>query len=795
MVVNKLPSIDVSATKHLAFALDAFVYYLRTQASKKVPQDEQKFFVRSESIVTSGAVEKSVFTTPLREALPLAERPDQLRPGSSRSALFGMSTSGLAARTPPRHLGLSGRLSSPPANDILTPLVECAGSNGGSVSVSGNGNGSTESVRSSITSSISATGTLSSGINVLPSLADFGPDTPNERWNTITGLFVRMFGNDVGAERESFLADLGGFRVREERFRSLMDDLKRSLPDSSASDVKLQHLERPRLKLLAGTIKQLNAQFSKRNRNQLPLCCRTVKVSFKDEPGEGSGVARSFYAAVGEALLQPGSLPTAVACSGEPSSSRSTAPASLKRNVAKLEVGNIVEIFETAPEEKRHVVLQWLVPLVNKQKDVKTKAEAAAASEWIVDAVSESSAIIMLAVGEVEDVVIAAALQAVREERTAVEKRNDNGAPATKPTDESKSATSCSNDGSPAKRVKLGNYQKKGQPRFGLTTVSTPLQSSTSADDSLATRFPSSDDPIDKLLHCPGKPSFFCPVPGKWTSFRLAWFRTLGRLMGLSVMHNDIFPITFTRPVLKFILGRKVAWHDLAFFDPELFETLRKTVVAGTSLPSTVESWELTFIIDLPEWMGSGSVELIPDGANVAVTSANVRKYVELYGQHLMVEVIRPALVAMRAGILDALPSKALEGLTAEDFRLLLNGCHAIDVDLLERCTEFMDETGRSGSLMQTTRGWFWEVVRTMSTEEQHDLVYFWTSSPSLPATEAGLVPRPKILVRPASDGDAGLLPTANTCISRLSIPAYPTKEILKDKLLMAIQTKTFGFV
>ena len=163
--------------------------------------------------------------------------------------------------------------------------------------------------------------------------------------------------------------------------------------------------------------------------------------------------------------------------------------------------------------------------------------------------------------------------------------------------------------------------------------------------------------------------------------------------------------------------------------------------------------------------------------------------------QHLMVEVIRPALVAMRAGILDALPSKALEGLTAEDFRLLLNGCHAIDVDLLERCTEFMDETGRSGSLMQTTRGWFWEVVRTMSTEEQHDLVYFWTSSPSLPATEAGLVPRPKILVRPASDGDAGLLPTANTCISRLSIPAYPTKEILKDKLLMAIQTKTFGFV
>jgi len=34
-----------------------------------------------------------------------------------------------------------------------------------------------------------------------------------------------------------------------------------------------------------------------------------VKVTFNDEPGEGSGVARAFYTALAEALLSKGKLP------------------------------------------------------------------------------------------------------------------------------------------------------------------------------------------------------------------------------------------------------------------------------------------------------------------------------------------------------------------------------------------------------------------------------------------------------------------------------------------------------
>jgi E3 ubiquitin-protein ligase EDD1 len=50
----------------------------------------------------------------------------------------------------------------------------------------------------------------------------------------------------------------------------------------------------------------------------------------------------------------------------------------------------------------------------------------------------------------------------------------------------------------------------------------------------------------------------------------------------------------------------------------------------------------------------------------------------------------------------------------------------------------------------------------------------------------------PSITIRPADDDH---LPTANTCISRLYIPLYSSKQALRAKLALAIKTKSFGFV
>ncbi len=79
-----------------------------------------------------------------------------------------------------------------------------------------------------------------------------------------------------------------------------------------------------------------------------------------------------------------------------------------------------------------------------------------------------------------------------------------------------------------------------------------------------------------------------------------------------------------------------------------------------------------------------------------------------------------------------------------------------------------------------------------MSQLERQDLLYFWTSSPLLPANVETYQPPPSITIRPSDDQR---LPTANTCISRLYLPLYSSKAILRLRLLTAIKTKSFGFV
>ena len=94
--------------------------------------------------------------------------------------------------------------------------------------------------------------------------------------------------------------------------------------------------------------------------------------------------------------------------------------------------------------------------------------------------------------------------------------------------------------------------------------------------------------------------------------------------------------------------------------------------------------------------------------------------------------------------------------------------------------------------MLSRFKAWFWAVLERMTQRERQDLLYFWSSSPVLPASVDSYQPRPSITIRPPDDQQ---FPTANTCISRLYLPLYTSKAILRTKLVTAIKTKTFGFV
>jgi hypothetical protein len=80
----------------------------------------------------------------------------------------------------------------------------------------------------------------------------------------------------------------------------------------------------------------------------------------------------------------------------------------------------------------------------------------------------------------------------------------------------------------------------------------------------------------------------------------------------------------------------------------------------------------------------------------------------------------------------------------------------------------------------------FWEIVEELSPSDRQRLLCFTIGTTSLPAVTgfAGLDPPFTLIL--ASSLDPTSLPVSHTCFHMLILPKYPSKDILRDKLLLA---------
>lgn len=300
------------------------------------------------------------------------------------------------------------------------------------------------------------------------------------------------------------------------------------------------------------------------------------------------------------------------------------------------------------------------------------------------------------------------------------------------------------------------------------------------------------------LFHSPGKEGFFAPVPLEdFSDHRVRCFTNVGRIVGLSLLHNLPISLAFTRPTIKFLLGRRVSWTDLAFHSPDLYESFRKLVIAANGSPSDfveVSGGDLTFeVTEKSPGGGCTAIELRPGGAQQAVTATNIKSYVMLYAAHRMVERVRPALEAMRRGIIQVMPETLLASLTAEDFVLLLNGCGPrVDVRWLKGITAFKDsraeQSRSSGQPLALFEKLYWAAVSSMTDAERRELLYFATGSPVHPHDFSGR----RLTVHVKSDTND--LPSAQVCTLEMNVPFYSDQAELKRKLLTSFKCETYDF-
>ena len=276
----------------------------------------------------------------------------------------------------------------------------------------------------------------------------------------------------------------------------------------------------------------------------------------------------------------------------------------------------------------------------------------------------------------------------------------------------------------------------------------------------------------------------------------LAHYEFLGRVLGKAVYESILVEPQFCLPFLNQLLGKRNSLEDLKNFDMEYYKNLTKLLSLNEK---EIEGLDMTFEVTLGEGQFIRTLELLPGGRSKAVTKQNVIQYVHLVShQRLNVE----GAVQTRSflhGFRDLIPASWVRLFSAYELQKLISGDDSLrgfDVGSLKRAMKYAAGYHPSQPIM----GWFWEVMEELSPEQQRKFLKFMTScsrQPLLgfhsldppPCLQQIRLPDHLFLENDLTLAKSAPLPTSSTCMNLLKLPNYRSKELMKQKILQAIES------
>lgn len=142
---------------------------------------------------------------------------------------------------------------------------------------------------------------------------------------------------------------------------------------------------------------------------------------------------------------------------------------------------------------------------------------------------------------------------------------------------------------------------------------------------------------------------------------------------------------------------------------------------------------------------------------------------------------------AFLRGFRDLIPLAWLRMFGAEEVQQLLGGQkRALDIEDMKANTAY----GGGYHPSQPPIQWFWEILMSFTPDEQAAFLTFVTSCSRQPLLGfSQLTPHFCIHRVPITAESGDRLPTSATCMNLLKLPAYSSKEVMKEKLLYAISS------
>jgi hypothetical protein len=273
--------------------------------------------------------------------------------------------------------------------------------------------------------------------------------------------------------------------------------------------------------------------------------------------------------------------------------------------------------------------------------------------------------------------------------------------------------------------------------------------------------------------------------------YHLRYFHMLGRVLGKSLMDNQITPVHFVQPLYKHIMGWPVTLRDLEHIDDQVYRNLSDLLDFDD-----VGSLYLEFVATEDKLGVAETVELVRGGSDITVNNENLPLYLQAQLKYRLLDRISMQLSSFLRGFYDVVPEPLLSVFDFQELELLLHGLPNIDMDDWLRNTEYTGEFAQNPTGNRVVQ-WFWEIVRNFDLETKAKLLQFVTGTAGVPVQGFGFLQGNDGNIRKFTihgDKNVKVFPRAHTCFNRIDMPIYKTKAEMQKFLTMAVSIESSGF-
>lgn len=264
----------------------------------------------------------------------------------------------------------------------------------------------------------------------------------------------------------------------------------------------------------------------------------------------------------------------------------------------------------------------------------------------------------------------------------------------------------------------------------------------------------------------------------------LLYFEFLGKILGKAMFEGILVDIPFATFFLSKLKKKHNYLHDLSSLDPELYRSL----LFLKRYDGDLSQLGLYFVIEDNEYGEQIQVELLPGGKDIPVTNENVIRYIHLVANHRLNSQIRQQSYHFLRGFQQLIQTKWIDMFNEHELQVLISGSlEGMNVDDLRSNANYAGGYNEHHPVIEM----FWEVVKTLDSTHQQKFLKFVTGCSRGPLLGFKYLEPQFCIQRTAPEGASDdmldRLPTSATCMNLLKLPPYKRKEVLREKLLYAI--------